>query len=126
MTPETIFKNRVTKWFKDQQNAGQKLKFHKIGAGGFQKAGIPDIIACVNGVYFEIELKSARGTPTDLQKYEIRKTNQANGFGLVVYPDGFEDLKTIIKEVMRCNTLTAEWNAIKSVHTNSKCDTLTN
>ena len=62
---------------------GQPIKFIKIWGGGYQKAGIPDLICCINGIYFEVELGSSTGRPTELQKHNIKLTNAANGIGII-------------------------------------------
>ena len=65
---EKQFTNKVKSYLRQQPNT----KFIKNWGGGkYQKSGIPDIIACINGIYFEIELKSSTGQPSDLQKYNL-------------------------------------------------------
>lgn len=125
MTSEKKFENKVKSWFRQLQKEGQPIKFIKIWGGGkYQKAGIPDIIACINGIYFEIELKSSTGQPSDLQKYNLRLTNQANGFGILLYPEGFEEFKKIVKGVLTCSSHIPKLNALKHAHSNISCDIL--
>lgn len=119
---EKQFTNKVKSYLRQQPNT----KFIKIWGGGkYQKAGIPDFIACINGIYFEIELKSSTGQASDLQKYNLRLTNQANGFGILLYPEGFDQFKKIVKGVLNCNSHIPELNALKVAHTSTKCDILT-
>ena len=47
-------------------------------------AGIPDIIACINGHFFGFEVKTEKGKPTKLQEATIRKILAAGGTALVV------------------------------------------
>ena len=47
-------------------------------------AGIPDIIACINGRFFGFEVKTATGKTTGLQDAAIRKINEAGGTAVVV------------------------------------------
>ena len=47
-------------------------------------AGIPDIIACIDGRFFGFEVKTETGKPTALQETTIRKINNAGGMALVV------------------------------------------
>ena len=116
---EKQFTNKVKSYLRQQPNT----KFIKIWGGGkYQKAGIPDIIACRNGIYLDIELKSSTGQPSNLQKYNLRLTNQANGFGILLYPEGFEEFKKIIKGVLNCSSHIQELNALKHAHTNTNCD----
>lgn len=122
---ERQFVNKIKSYFYQLKQQGQPIKLHKIWGGGkYQKAGIPDIIACINGIYFEIELKSSTGQPSDLQKYNLRLTNQANGFGILLYPEGFEEFKKIVKGVLTCSSHIPELNALKHAHSNTSCDIL--
>ena len=111
MTPETQFKNEVQKWLisKGIYQAGtpkQKMIlpikgwFVKIWGGGMQKEGIPDILMCVNGTFISLELKSATGRPSELQKKNTAMINGSGGLGIILWPDGFEDFKQIIEEVL--------------------------
>ena len=120
---ERQFVNKVKSWLYQLQKGGQPIKFIKIWGGGkYQKAGIPDIIACINGIYFEIELKSSTGQPSDLQKYNLKLTNQANGFGILLYPEGFNEFKQIVKEVIDCSSHIPKLNALKHAHSSTSCD----
>lgn len=132
MTPETQFKNQVQKWLISQgiYQAGtpkQKMTlpimgwFVKIWGGGMQKEGIPDILMCVNGVFVSLELKSATGRPTDLQKKNTAMINESGGVGIILYPDGFEAFKDIVKGVMECRCHIPALNALTNAHGNTKC-----
>ena len=125
MAAEKQFENKVKSWLHQLQKEGQPIKFIKIWGGGFQKAGIPDLICCINGIYFEVELKSSTGRPTELQKYNIKLTNAANGIGIILYPEAFEQFKTIVKGVIKCNSHIQELTALKAVNSSTKCVILT-
>ena len=56
----------------------------KTHGGVYGTAGIPDIIACVNGRFFAFEVKTASGKATQLQQATIRKILAAGGTALVV------------------------------------------
>ena len=57
-------------------------------------AGIPDVIACIDGRFYGFEVKTDEGTPTKLQLATIRKINAAGGIALVVR--SVEDVKAVI------------------------------
>ena len=120
-TPETQFKQRVTHYLDFLRlMQGKPVKYTKIWGGGkYQKAGIPDIIACVNGIYFEIELKSQTGKPSELQEYQLQLTNAANGFGILLYPSGFDQFKKLIKEVMDCDSHTVQLTRLRPALSNT-------
>jgi len=71
--------------------------------------------------YFEVELKSSTGRPTELQKHNIKLTNAANGIGIILYPEGFEQFKTIVKGVTECNSHIQDLTALKAANSNTKC-----
>ena len=125
MVSEKKFENKVKSWIHQLQKEGQPIKFIKIWGGGYQKAGIPDLICCINSIYFEVELKSSTGRPTELQKYNIKLTNAANGIGIILYPEGFEQFKTIVKGVIGCNSHIQDLTALKAANSNTKCVILT-
>lgn len=56
----------------------------KTHGGVYGTAGIPDIIACVNGRFFAFEVKTASGKATQLQQATVRKILSAGGTALVV------------------------------------------
>ena len=56
----------------------------KEHGGMYGTAGIPDIIACINGRFYGFEVKTAIGKPTKLQEATIRKILSAGGTALVV------------------------------------------
>lgn len=97
----------------------------KTWGGGMQRVGIPDLLVCLNGFFIGIELKASKGKATDLQKWNISQINDSGGLGVILYPEGFEQFKTIVKGVMGCNSHTAELNALKAANSSSKCDMLT-
>lgn len=57
-------------------------------------AGIPDIIACINGLFFGFEVKTEDGKPTKLQEATIRKILAAGGTALVVR--SVDEVRTVI------------------------------
>lgn len=93
---EKQFEQRVKKFFKSHN-----IWYLKVWGGPFQRAGIPDIIACVNGRFVGVELKSSTGRPTELQKWNIEKIKESGGIGLVLYPEQFEEFKKMIEEELK-------------------------
>jgi len=122
---EKQFETKVKKWLTKLQKDGYPVKFIKIWGGGYQKAGIPDLICCINGIYFEVELKSSSGRPTELQKYNILLTNRSKGVGIILYPEGFDNFKKIVKGVIDCEYHIQELIALKSAHSSTSCAILT-
>lgn len=93
---EKQFETKVKQFLKSHD-----VWFIKIWGGGFQKAGIPDLLCCINGHFVAIELKGTNGTPTELQKYNIRKINESGGIGLILYPKDFRKFKALVLDLLR-------------------------
>ncbi|MGN0366896.1 MAG: VRR-NUC domain-containing protein [Suilimivivens sp.] len=72
----------------------QNCFFWKEHGGMYGTAGIPDIIACIDGRFYGFEVKTDEGTPTKLQLATIRKINAAGGIAQVVR--SVEDVKAVI------------------------------
>ena len=94
MTPEGKVKDKA------------KHILDKIGAyyfmpatGGYGRSGIPDIVGCLNGVFFAVECKANGGRPTALQLREIDRINVAGGFAIVVDEDNVSLLESLSKLV---------------------------
>jgi Holliday junction resolvase len=82
LTPEGKVKRKVV----------EVLKKHGVwyffpANNGFGKSGIPDIIAIVSGEFVGIEVKSAKGRPTELQKICGKQIEEAGGTWMVVSDD---------------------------------------
>ena len=58
--------------------------FWKEHGGMYGTAGIPDIIACIDGHFFGFEVKTETGKPTKLQEATIRKILRCGGTAAVV------------------------------------------
>ena len=71
----------------------------KIWGGGYQKSGIPDIIALINSKFVAIELKAPRGRASELQKRNIRLINECGGYGYILYPKDFDNFKKEIERI---------------------------
>ena len=108
---EKVFEQNVKKWLIENRiyEAGTPKHrmeypingwFFKVWGGGFQRAGIPDILCCVQGQFIALELKASTGIPSALQEKNIKMINQAKGIGLILYPEQFNKLKTIIGVVI--------------------------
>ena len=89
MGQEKNFENKIKTYLTDHS-----AWFIKYWAGAkFTKEGIPDILACVNGFFYAIEVKAPNGKPTVIQLVTLRKIRQAGGVGLLLYPKDFDNVK---------------------------------
>lgn len=113
MAEEKQFEKRVKKFIEDC--GGYFIKYW--GGGDFTKSGVPDLLCCINGAFYGIELKARNGKPKPLQIYNLRRIHEAKGFAVLLYPDQFglfKELVTLhklsdIEFKFRYKTLSKRW-----------------
>lgn len=104
MAQEKQFENRIKDWFHTigiypagyPQNKMEEPPigwYTKIWGGGYQKAGIPDIIACIRGEFLTIEVKAQNGKPSALQELNTTRIREVKGQAVFLYPSGFRKFK---------------------------------
>lgn len=89
---EAHLTRHVNNWLR-----GQTDVWHYKASDRYTK-GIPDIIACVNGIFVGIELKAANGTPTPHQLQRIKNIVDAGGVAGVCY--SLADAKKLVDEAI--------------------------
>ena len=99
MAEEKLFENKI-KIFLTEQGAWH-LKYWAGAA--YTKAGVPDIICCLDGHFVAIEVKAANGRPSELQLHTINEIRKAGGFAFVLYPSGWEKFKQFIYQLKQEN-----------------------
>jgi Holliday junction resolvase len=68
-------------------------------ANGFGRSGVPDIVACVNGLFFGIECKANGNKPTALQIREIEAIRRSNGVAVVVDETNWDMVRALVREL---------------------------
>ena len=71
---ESYLKNSVVTWIR--KNFPGAWVYHPTDRF---RAGIPDLLICINGRLFAIELKVKSNKPTKLQSYVLRRIREAGG-----------------------------------------------
>ena len=89
------------------------------GGGRYVKSGLPDMKIVVKGITLEVELKDTNGTPSELQKRNLAQINNSGCFGFILYPEGFETFKKIVKGVKQCEFPTAGLISLINAHTDT-------
>ena len=87
LTPEAKVKKKV-KEILDQMEV---YHFSPM-QNGMGRAGIPDIVGCLDGQFLGIECKAGRGTTTALQERELTRIQNAGGYALVVNEENINQL----------------------------------
>lgn len=100
-TPEKKVKDKVKSIL-----TAHDIYFFMPPANGYGRAGVPDIVACVNGWFFAIECKAAGGKPTALQVREIETIRRNNGVAVVVDETNYDMLPDMIKKLKADTRLT--------------------
>jgi Holliday junction resolvase len=88
MTPEGKVKTAIRKVLD-----AEGVYYFMPPANGFGRAGIPDIICCVGGFFFAIEVKAGKGKTTALQDREIAAINNHGGIAIVVNETNINEVK---------------------------------
>ena len=68
-------------------------------ANGFGRSGVPDIVACVNGLFLAIECKARTNKPTALQVREIESIRRNNGVAVVVNEANWDMVRELVKKL---------------------------
>jgi Holliday junction resolvase len=92
-TPESKVKANVRKLLDDL-----KIYHFMPPANGFGRAGIPDIVGCMDGHFIAIECKAGKGTTTALQDRELNAILNHGGSVFIAREHNLEDLKLLLKE----------------------------
>ena len=92
-TPEGRVKDAVRKILNSMD------VYHFMPPGnGFGRAGIPDIIGCMNGHFIAIECKAGKGRTTALQDRELDWITLSGGFAFVARETNLDELKQLLQE----------------------------
>lgn len=127
MAEEKGFENRIKRWFhsigiypagfaEEKMNIKPIGWYTKIWGGGFQKSGIPDIIACVKGQFVSIEIKATTGRPSALQELNTNRIRDSGGHGCFLYPSGFDDFKEELLHMIEALTWDSYASKMKGVY----------
>ena len=68
-------------------------------ANGFGRSGVPDIVACVNGLFLGIECKANGNKPTALQIREIEAIRRNNGVAVVVDETNWDMVRDMVRRL---------------------------
>lgn len=75
----------------------ERVWYFAPASNGMGRAGIPDIICCVNGRFLAIECKAGKGKTTALQDREIAAIQDARGEAVVVNEESVSAIGPLLK-----------------------------
>lgn len=102
---EKLFENQVKEYLKEEG-----CWFVKFFANSYTKKGIPDILVCCNGKFIGVEVKAAKGRPSELQIHNLKKIDAAGGYAILLYPDMFDTFKRLVQSIKTNNDLASVIN----------------
>ena len=68
-------------------------------ANGFGRAGIPDIVGCMDGHFIAIECKAGKGTTTALQDRELNAILNPGGTVFIAREHNLDELRQLLTEI---------------------------
>jgi len=77
------------------ETAFPEIYLRKIHQSMYSHNGIPDLLGCLNGHFFAVEVKTSNGIITKLQLRELRLIKEAGGIAMICY--GKEGINEIIR-----------------------------
>jgi Holliday junction resolvase len=91
MTPEALVKKNVRKLLDELS-----IYHFMPPANGFGRAGIPDIVGCMDGYFIAIECKAGKGKTTALQDRELNAILNHGGTVFIAREDNLLELKQLL------------------------------
>lgn len=62
------------------------------------KSGTPDLMYCIDGVFFAIEVKSETGRPSDAQIEQMARIELAGGIAIIARPQVDADVRRLVED----------------------------
>jgi len=132
---EKNFENKVKTWLESEGiyplgTGADKMPvppcgyYEKRWGGGYSKSGLPDMHLTVNFISIDVELKASDGRPSELQKQKVKQINRSQSIALILYPEGFDDFKKIVKGVKNLPCQIQDINLLKELSNTNKCQVL--
>lgn len=99
---EKILKTKVCKLLKDLQKQNYPIYFEVRQAGGLNyKVGLPDLWIVINGVHFEIELKSPE-KKIIYKPEQLYWINKFNNIGIKAFiSNDYEEIENFIFKIIK-------------------------
>jgi len=88
MTPEAKVKLNVRRILD-----GLGIYYFLPASNGYGRAGIPDVILCMDSLFGAVECKAGKGKLSALQERELAAIEKAGGFTFVARENNMDELK---------------------------------
>jgi len=67
--------------------------------GQYGKRGVPDLVMCIKGLFVCVEVKTVKGTLTDIQSLEGRRIESAGGIWITIYGRNVDQLRELYASI---------------------------
>jgi Holliday junction resolvase len=93
MAAESKIQKKITNWLEAEG-------YYVVKIVSATKAGVPDVLACVNGKFLAIEVKTSetRDNVSPLQVYNLQKVIKSGGDAIVAWE--LEQVKKFVKSML--------------------------
>lgn len=92
---ENQFQTKVIKYLR-----GKGHYVLNVAGSSQQRKGTPDLIVCINGTFWGIELKCKGNKPSPLQLHALKEIDNAGGIAIVLYEDQFDSFKKKLEDMV--------------------------
>lgn len=98
--PETRFKEKVFRWFDFLIHVEKvEIWYTKVQQVGIR--GTPDILLCLYGDFWAIELKRNQTECADrLQTHQLEQIKKAGGYACVLAPEQWEHFQAVVSKAI--------------------------
>lgn len=93
-TPEKKVKDKVVGILKEED-----VYYFFPATHGYGRSGVPDIVACVNGLFLAIECKAGSNKPTALQVRELESIRRRGGVAIVANEQNWDAVRNLVKSL---------------------------
>jgi hypothetical protein len=80
--PETLLVKKIKEAL--YKRFSKRIILWKIHGSPYQDAGIPDLVGCLDGIFFGMEVKTELEKPSQLQQVMLKRIVEAGGHSFVV------------------------------------------
>lgn len=91
---EKHIENQIKKYL---DSLGPNSWHMKVHGSMYQKSGVPDILACINGRFVGIEVKRPGGIVAPLQDWVMSEIRESGGVAFVAY--SVDDVKQQLRQL---------------------------
>jgi Holliday junction resolvase len=105
-TPEGKVKDRVVAALKEEG-----VYYFFPATHGFGRSGVPDIVACVGGLFLAVECKAGKNKPTLLQVREIERIRRCNGVAIVVNEENWDMVPDLLRRLKAATIIMEQTDA---------------